>query len=143
METEQRVKKVTFEQTVPEFGAVAEVTFDIDELTEQGLRTVIEQSKRRLAELNPEGDPMSEAPDYIVIRGTGTPADGRWVDRGEIVRHRRMQEEGIAPKPEDVPGEHRRLVGKHTLEPTGMIETREDGAVAEVWAPTQEGDRDE
>ncbi len=67
-------------------------------------------------------------PDYIVFRGTGVPgADYRWYDRSGM-------QPGLVNFPSwfDPSG-----LGSYQvyLYPTGMIDVREDGAVAEIWAP--------
>lgn len=67
--------------------------------------------------------------DYVVARGTGIPGlDGTWFDRAALaelraVRPRRNEDE-LHPE-----------INRIELHPTGMIDVRDDGAVAEIWAP--------
>ena len=59
--------------------------------------------------------------DYIVFRGTGIPGvDGSWHERS-----------GRQPGRVCFPG----VTYPAEVFPTGMIDVRDDGAVAEIWAP--------
>lgn len=73
---------------------------------------------------------MSE-PDYIVVRGTGDRGwDGTWYDL-EAWRERADLDRVVGKSKEPPPPDAQRVA----LHPTGMIEVRDDGAVAEIWAP--------
>jgi hypothetical protein len=63
--------------------------------------------------------------DWIVVRGTGTHADGTWYDKqqGLITRTLWLPIVGV---------------GFVDVHPTDRLETREDGAVAQVWEPQSE-----
>ena len=68
-------------------------------------------------------------PDYIVARGTGIATlDGTWFDRAAIAELR-------AVRPRRSEDERYPEIYRIDLHPTGMIDVREDGAVAEIWAP--------
>ena len=67
---------------------------------------------------------MVKDPGYIVFQGTGIPGrDGQWCNRS-----------GIQPGTVNFPD---LCGGSYSVEvyPTGMIDVRDDGAVAEIWAP--------
>lgn len=73
---------------------------------------------------------MMAPPDYIVIRrspdlpddfNTGD-FDGKWLDRGQLP---------VSEEPPEPPWGG--TVGRGVAVPTGRFETREDGAVAEIW----------
>lgn len=71
-------------------------------------------------------------PDYVVVRGTGTSMDGRWLDREEM-----RELERVNPRPPPTREQEEALgMTVTTLTATGMIEVRDsDGAVAEIFAP--------
>lgn len=69
-------------------------------------------------------------PDYVVVRGTAGPSDGKWLDL-ELLR-RDSEVASILGRPKYAAPVDCEAIA---LTPTGLIEVREDGAVAEVWAP--------
>ncbi len=75
---------------------------------------------------------MVSEPDYIVAQGTGIPSlDGTWFDRAQMLENQAARQVVCpTPKIQEYPD-----VSKVELHPTGMIDVRDDGAVAEIWAP--------
>lgn len=73
-------------------------------------------------------------PNYIVIRDPGSPNHGRWYDLTEMAAAQKVEKllgRSKAPLP---PG-----AVAITYGPTGEVECREDGAVAEVWRRVESG----
>lgn len=71
--------------------------------------------------------PDVPAPDFIVVRGTGTPMDGKWYDRSAWI-------ERLVYGARDEDREHMPPGGvRLRFRPTHELERNDDGAVAQVW----------
>ncbi len=63
-------------------------------------------------------------PNYIVARGIGGRFEGYWYDYDQLSK-----------EPVPIDSQYVKTISRVTLGPTGQYETRDDGAVAEVYRP--------